>query len=288
MAGLAGLSSLLLTAASASAQEATTARAMMVIAAPPLPARVAMTDTIVIGKVLRIEEKPVKAKTFPTAKDPVEYKIAVVQVETAVRGAKGMKEIRVGFLPPAAVRPGPGPIGRRPQPITLAKDQEACLFLTKHFESDFYVMPAYYDCINKKGNANFAKEMTEVKDCAKLLANPKAGLESKKADERYLTAALLIVQYRTPKQPYTPNPKQEPIDITESQKILNVLAEADWTPKPGLANQMGPQAMFFRLGLTAKDFWTPPANFKDTPEAAKKWIKDNAGAYRIQRYVAAK
>jgi hypothetical protein len=51
---------------------------------------------------------------------------------------------------------------------------------------------------------------------------------------------------------------------------------------------MGPQAMFFRLGLTAKDFWTPPANFKDTPEAAKKWLKDNAGAYRIQRYVAAK
>ena len=48
----------------------------------------------------------------------------------------------------------------------------------------------------------------------------------------------------------------------------------------------GPQQVFFRLGLTEKDGWTPPKDYKQFPEAASRWLKDHADTYRIQRFVA--
>ena len=51
---------------------------------------------------------------------------------------------------------------------------------------------------------------------------------------------------------------------------------------------MTPQTMFYRLGVTAADGWTQPKDFKQFPEAAKKWLTDNADKYRIQRFVREK
>jgi hypothetical protein len=48
---------------------------------------------------------------------------------------------------------------------------------------------------------------------------------------------------------------------------------------------MTPQTIFFQLGLTPKDGWTPPKDFKQLPDEAKKWLKDNADKYVIQRFV---
>ena len=33
--------------------------------------------------------------------------------------------------------------------------------------------------------------------------------------------------------------------------------------------------------------WTQPKDFTQFPTEAKKWLKDNAGKYRIQRFVRA-
>ena len=46
--------------------------------------------------------------------------------------------------------------------------------------------------------------------------------------------------------------------------------------------------MFFRLGLTPKDGWTQPKDFNQTADEAKKWLKNNADKYRIERFVADK
>jgi len=43
--------------------------------------------------------------------------------------------------------------------------------------------------------------------------------------------------------------------------------------------------MFFQLGLTPADGWTQPRNFAEIQEAAKKWLKENAGKYKMKRYV---
>lgn len=283
-AGLAGLSCLALATTPA------LAKAMM-IAPPPLPQRVALADTIVIGKVTAFGDKLVSAKP-PGGGDKVDYQIAVVQVEDAVLGAKDAKEIKVGFQPPPPPPqpggPGPRPFIRRYPQFTLSLDQEALIFVTKHPTEDFYLGQAYFDVINKTGNQDFDKNLDEVKRCVKLLADPMGALKGKNADDRFLTAAMLVARFRTQKPGET---KSEPIDAEESKLILQALADADWTPKPGAGLgglQMNPQAVFFRLNLTPADGWTPPKDAKEIPDAAKQWLKDNTGKYRIERFVAEK
>jgi hypothetical protein len=279
----AGLSCLLLTAVPAFAKA-------MMIAPAPIAQRVALADAVVVGKVTAFGDRLITARP-PFGGNKVDYQIAIVRIDDAILGAKGAKEIKVGFLPPPAPSvPGPGPlriIRRYPQ-FTLSLDQEACLFLTKHPDEDFYLGQNYFDLINKKDNANFDKDVEEVKRCAKLLADPAASLKAKNADDRFLTAAMLVTRYRTPKAG-NPNNKTEAIDAEQSKQILLALADADWSAKAvGRGFQMNPQAMFFRLGLTAKDGWTPPKDFNKIPEEAKQWLKDNAGKYRIERFVVDK
>ena len=116
-----------------------------------------------------------------------------------------------------------------------------------------------------------------------------AVLKGKNADDRFLTAAMLIARYRTPRPGET---KTEAIDAEESKLILQALADADWTvkPAPGILGlqTMNPQNIFYRLNLTPQDGWTQPTDVKDVPDAAKQWLKDNAEKYRIQRFVADK
>jgi hypothetical protein len=253
----------------------------------PIPVRVAHADIVITGKVTKIEDKTVSAPTFPGVKDKTEYQIAVVKVDDPILNAKGIKEIRVGFIPatPGVVRPG----GYRPP--TLTEDEEVLLFLTKHFDADFYTYPAYFDVVKKANNANFEKEVEEAKKDAKLLADPMAGLKAKEAEDRYLTAAMLIERYRTQKPSTTPA-KQEPIDAAESKLILEALRDADWTPPgpPPVGSPPGwkltPLTSFNRLALTMDDNWTPPADGNKFADAAKAWVKDNAGTYRIKKYVA--
>jgi len=283
--GVAGLSVLAVMAAPVFA------RAMM-IAPAPIPQRVAQSDAVVIGKVTGFGDKLVNAKAiFGDAK--VDYQIAIVRVEDAFLGAKDAKEIKVGFVPPPpppVPMPGPGPvliIKRHPQ-FNLTLDQEACLFLVKHPTEDFYVGVQYYDFINKTGDANFDKSMDEVRRAAKLLADPAAGFKSKEADDRFLTAALLVTRYRMRRVGGAG--KTEPIDAEQSKQILQALADADWAPKVGgpVGFRLTPQRVFFQLGLTPKDGWTQPKDFNQTADEAKKWLQDNADKYRIEHFVADK
>ena len=249
----------------------------------------AVSDAVVVGKVTGFGDKLVNAKAlYGDAK--ADYQIAIVRVEDAILGAKDAKEIKVGFVPqaPAPVPgPGPRPILRRYPQFTLNLDQEACLFLVKHPTEDFYVGVHYYDIINKANDPNFDKQMDEVKHAAKLLADPTAGLKVNDADDRFLTAGLLITRYKT--QPIGGTGKTEPIDAEESKLILQAMADADWKPRAGpgsVAFQMTPQSVFFRLGLTPNDGWKQPQDFNKTADEAKQWLKDNAGKYRIERFVA--
>jgi hypothetical protein len=276
---------------------ASNARALM-IAPAPIPQRVATADMVIVGKVTGFADKAVTVARFPGDTEKAQYQIAIVKVTDGLYGAKDVKEIRVGFIPPPPPGPGPGvPPGgpirigpRRFPQVQLTLGQEACMFLTKHTEGDFYTAPMYFSVIDKK-MADFGSSVDEVKKCATLLADPKAGLESKKADDRLLTAGLLLYRYRMPRGLDGGAPKTEPIDAAESKAILKVLAEADWAPKAGPGPiglrgfQMGPQALFYQLGLTEKDGWKPPMDFNKFPAEAKKWLHDNAEKFRIERFV---
>jgi hypothetical protein len=256
---------------------AATAAAGPMAPAPHLSQRVAVADTIVTGKVVSIEEKTVQALPHVGAPEKAEYQVAVVKVDDPILKAKGLTHVRVGFLPN-------NPAFRRTAPVTLAKDQEVCLFLQPHADANFLVATMYYDIIDKKTNTNFEKEVAEVKRLGKLLSDPKAGLAAKDAADRYATATMLLTQYRATRSGGPP--KDEPIDTEMSKQILTALAEADWTNAVANPPRLHPVLLFQSLELTEKDGWKPPPRDYDKfLAAAKKWCKDNADTYRVKRRV---
>ena len=141
------------------------AHAMM--AAPsPIGDRVALAQVIVVGKVTAIEDKTVNAMRFPGDKDKAQYGVAVIEVEDGILGAKAKSKVRLGFIPPPAPNPGkPILLKGRGMPAPVV-GQEACWILTKNIDGDFYVTGAYFTVIDKK-NANFEKDVTQLKRCAR-------------------------------------------------------------------------------------------------------------------------
>ncbi len=246
----------------------------------PLPERVASADSVLTGKVTEIEDKTVSVSPEPGNDNKIEYQIAVIKVADGVFGAKGLTHVKVGFqIPPA---PGTGivrPIGGR-GPVQLTQDQEGLFYLQKHPTENFFVITDRQNFVQKNDNPNFEKELELTKKFAKLLADPMAGLKSKDAEERSTTAALLLYKYTTFKPGAS---KREDVNAAESKLILEGLADADFTK-----NDVNANMAFYRLNPQPKDGWQP-APFKDQKEfgeAAKKWLKDNADKFRVQRLVA--
>jgi len=251
-----------------------------------IPERVAQSDVVVVGKVGKVEPKNVSAAPFPGGQK-VEYQVVALEVKDGLLGARGKKEIRLGFIPPQQGGPGggPGPI-RRPggfRQLVFTQGQEGLFFLTKHPTESFCVAPAYFSFVDKNAG-DFGKQVEQVKKCTKLLSDPMASLKSKSADDRAQTAAMLVLRYRA----FKPGKmKEEEIGAEESKLILNALAEGDWS-KGFSPTEITPQMAFGQLGLTPNDGWKPGPfkNYQqEFPEAAKKWLKENAGKYRIKKRV---
>jgi hypothetical protein len=249
-------------------------------AVPPPGQRAAAAQTVVIGKVVSIEDKTVTAKCYPGDPEKADYQIAVVKVDDAVVGAKGLTHVRVGFIPADTTTPR-----RRPAPVQLNKGDEVILFLQPHFEANFQIAPYYYDVVFKtQDEKGFEKVAADVKRAGKFLSEPMAGLTSKEAKDRADAAMLLVVHYRSGRASGQ-KVKEEPIDAKESKLILEALAAADWGNGDFRCETLTPAMAFASLNLTPKDGWFQPQNLKQFPDAAKKWLKENAGTYRIMKFV---
>lgn len=259
------------------------AKALM-IAPPPVAFRAAAVEAAVVGKVIKLADKTVPAEMFKG--DMRQMMIATVKVEESVLGKPG-REIQVGYFPPMAPPVGPGGIrigGGGRGGVNLVVDQEALLLLKAHpTRKGVLVVNDMFSVVTKTDNPNFKTELDEVKKTAKILAAPLASLKSKDSEERILATSLLITRYRSAPGP---DAKTEKVPADESQLILNNLAEADWNAMRGgrFGFMVTPQQLFYQLGLTPADGWTQPRDFKAIPEAAKKWLKDNAGKYQVVRY----
>jgi hypothetical protein len=263
---------------------ASPARAIIPVNAPPLPQRVALADLVVVGKVTALDKELVTASPVlevPGTELKVPYRIAQLTVGSVVVGSRELTKVSVGFIPPGENLPRSV---RKLVKVQLTVEQEGCFFLRKHPHEPFYVAQVAYDVLDRSKSKEFDKEVALVKRSARLLDDPAAGLQAREADDRLLTAAMLILRYRTPLHVYTDKPRTEPVEAAQSKLILKVLAEGDWTVQEGPAPLL-PLSLFLRLGLSEEDGWDQPAALKEIPAAARKWLRDHARTYRIQRYV---
>jgi hypothetical protein len=269
----------------------------LVVAPPPGPQQVGQADTVIVGRVMAIEDKDVAASPVKGSPQKANYRVAVVRVGENIKGAEGKEMIRVAWIAPQAPQPGnPNVPQVRPiRPgfrggIALNVGQDGMFYLKKHHEQKFYTMVnPFGSFIPSENNPNFNQEVEKARKTVKLLAEPVKGLKSANAEDRLLAAGLLITRYRTQEGPRV---KTEAIPAEESKLILKVLADADWNPQGGRFNQMNALNLFQQLGLTAKDGWNQPQpqpgqqNYLQVlNDAARTWLRENQNTYRIQRFV---
>jgi hypothetical protein len=248
-----------------------------VVAEMPIPLRLAIADVVVVGKVAAVSAKV----------DAQGLRIATVDLDQTLTGKTANKKIEVGIRVSKEVKVkgiGGGGLIIRPLPtVQLTPGQEVVLFLPREpGKKELFLVQLDSQVITKKEKTEFAAVIAEVKKLARLLDDPQAGLKSKKASERVLTATMLIARYRSSRGGST---KTEPIPADESKRILLALAEADWDKRDPKTFAMSPKQLFSRLGLTIRDGWTPPDDPNQFAEEAKKWLTDNAGKFRLQRFV---
>ncbi len=231
-------------------------------------ARFLAADCVVVGQVTDLERDLVSAPASPGAKARTDYQVAVVKVVRNLKGAEGLTHVRIGVAVHQVPRRG----------------QEAIYFLTEHPTESFFHMPNFYDYpINKDNEAAFAQQVNQFQLWARLWADPDAGLQSRDAGERFLTAALLLTHYRTaPRGVPAMDRTERPIDAVRSERILHALAEADWS-KAAPDFRLTPRVLFAQLGARDRDGWKTKA-FKTAQEfevAAKRWLKENSSSFRI-------
>ncbi len=241
--------------------------------APPLMLRVNTVDSIVVGRVVGMEDKDIEAALVP-GQPKQTYRIAIVNVTDPLRGGKELKQVRVGFYPNS--KRGP----------KLATGDDGLFFLTRHPTEPFYLINGFYDFQSSKF-PNFDKDVAEIKRLAKLLEDPKSNLKAKNAEDRFLTAAMLISGYR--RYPLgVAKVKLVPIDAEESKLILQALLDADWNKKVEPFGTPGPLWVFHQLNVTKDDGFVPAPNV--TPEeysqGVRQWLTRNAATYRVKRVVA--
>lgn len=249
----------------------------------PIPERVARAKLVVVGKVTRLEKNTLEITPYWGGTKKREFLVGVVEIKDQIKGEQKLTHVRVAFLPQR-----PGGLRQYPLNTQLKPGEEVCLFLSAHPSEPVYFFPYYFDRIDKRNLKQFDKDVKLAKECAKLAKDPIQSLSSKSERERMLALTMVLTGYRTPPRITKPGMtvKQEPIDAKLSEKILTTLGSANWTkPIPELQPTHAPLNLFYRLGVTKADGWTPPKDYRKRNEAARTWVLKNAKTYRIKKFV---
>ncbi len=240
--------------------------------------RAVTSDVAVIGKVTSIEKDTVAAPAYPSVKEKTAYTIAVVKVETNIRGAKGVTHYKVGFYPGSS-----GTGGHYKFPI-LEDGQEVCLFLVKYHDANFYVFPPLAPPLVI--DAKTKPTADRLRRAAVVFDDPAKALKAEKLEDRVEAACLLVLQYRT--QPFGRPSATADVTLDESQAILKILAEADWSKADP---ELNPARAFTGLGLTAHPEFArvqpkPGEDLKRLWQTElKRWLPTDGKDYKIQKFV---
>jgi len=253
------------------------------IAAPPNPVQRAVhADAVITGKVTAIEKETVEVAEAGGG-PKVAYKIAVIQVESALAGAANMTHVKVGF--PAGAAPGRGRI------VALEEKQEGLFFLNKHPSGQFYTFNWMTAPVESTAE-NHKESVAIVKKGLAVLADPMKSLKAAKAEDRAFAATVMLLKYRTA-PPAGGELELVKVPAEESKLILKGLAEADWGK--AVPNTPAPTSGFYSLGLTTENGWVAPkpgkpgADYNDElRKAFTQWLDGAGKDYQINKFAVRK
>jgi len=248
------------------------AAAKRIMIEPPA-IRAARAQAILTGKVTGFEQKTTLAVSHYGGNGKLEYKVAIVKIDESLVGIKGLTHVKVGFVPEGAPRRAGGP-------VNLVEGSEGVFLLHAHPEAPFYIVSEGLSFVDKKVDG-YKAQLDEIKKVSTVLSDPKKALQNKDALARLQAATWLIHHYRSWRPGTT---REQTVDAEVSKLLLTTLAEADWG-QPRLGYFYAPSQLFSMLGIGERQGFTAPQDYRLFPEAARKWLKENAGKFVVQRIV---
>ncbi len=229
-----------------------------------MPTAVAGADAVSVGKVADIAAETVPAGLGKGDVRPMTL-AAVTIGEGHFGGARG--KVEVGFFQRT---------GRRPV-LRLADGGENRFFVKRNpAREGAFVAEAINAAVGGPGEKLDA--LAEARPLVAALKAPRKALTDKDASTRVTAAYLLLARYRA--APLVAKPKWEAVPAEESKLILLALADADWKAD----GRLSASGAFSWEELTEADGWTTPEVLGSYPDAAKKWLEENAGKYKMTRF----
>ena len=246
------------------------------------------SEVVVVGTVTFIEREVADTKSHPEALDTLPYTVAIVKVETAIRGVKNITHIRVGFVPRAETQ------GRGFRQlgdsfiINLAENGRYVLFLQKHPVGNFYQFQSQTPPLPITDGDKREWAIAEATLAADAIADPMKALKLENAQDRALSALALLMHYRQPAS--RGEVDRVPIDEAENAAILKAIADGDWTLTFTAHTRLGSALQY--LNIAATDGWNYPvvpagANAEAVYRTAfQEWLAGPGAKFRIHKSVS--
>jgi hypothetical protein len=245
------------------------------------------SEVVLVGKVTSFEKELTEVKAHPDAKETTAYTIAIVKVETAIRGLGNATHVKVGFVLRAEPQQGEELLSSEPRRnLNLQEGGEYLLLLHKHPVGGFYT----YSDSTPPQQLPAEAAVAEAKLAAGAIADPMKALKAEKAQDRALAAIVLLTHYCQPAS--RGQVELVPIDAEENVAILKAIAEGDWTV--AVSGHMTLWSSYQYLGLTDKDGWKHPTikpgenHNLVMQKTFQEWLAGPGAKFRFHRYVGKK
>ncbi len=243
------------------------------------------SEAVLVGKVTSFEKDLAEVKAHPDAKETAAYTIAIVKVETAIRGLKNATHVKVGFVLRAVPQQGEELLSSEPQRnLNLQEGGEYLLLLHKHPVGGFYT----YSESTPPQKLPAEAAVAEAKLAAGAIADPMKALKAEKAQDRALAAIVLLTYYRQPAS--RGEVELVPIDAAENAAILKAISEGDWTV--AVTGYTTLSSFYQFLGVGESDGWKHPVAKPGEnhnlvmQKAYQDWLAGPGAKFRFQKYVA--
>jgi hypothetical protein len=243
------------------------------IGPPSLWSRLAAYDAAIVGRIASFEAAPVTL-TSVNGGGPCTHRVSVIEVLRPLYGAERVTHVRVAFTD-------------TPDNFAQNVGKEAVLLLRAHPEAPVYVQPwGWQDIIGRHQDEQIYAEqfLPWMERLARVRRELDCCLKGPRPEERFLAAAILLVQHRGIWG--ARGTKTEPLDADRSRAVLQALLDADWSKEGFDWDRISPMMIFLSLGLTKEDGWDPGGVI--TTEKAKTWLRQHLETYRIRSRATAK
>ena len=268
------------------ASECPAAFACPIFILPGIAEQTVRSEIVIVGSTSAYEREYEETPIYKGVLTTAPYTVAVVKVETAIRGIKSTTHIRVGFVVGAQER-GRGFDPERSSYINfLQQESRYLLFLKKHPVGNFYVFDRSTPPLPITFYNGQTPAIREAVLAAGAIADPMHALGHEDSDARALAATVLLQHYGLAggAGPVT----KVPLDKAESDAILSAIAGGDWTT-PTTGHQMLRYALS-GLNIEAAGWREPavkPGENGDlvARDAFREWLAGPGTTFRINRFV---